>query len=201
MGKQSSTVSPHRTLRVSSACLLCALTFAAGLLFGTMLTGTAPVKAPSSQNEAPAQNQAAAQSDKLAHALDLEQQVRKNPNDVEALIHLGNVYYDIDKYQDAINAYEKALALQPGNADVLTDLGTMYRALKQFDLALQRYNTAILADPKHMNARFNKGILLLDMGRKEEAKAAWQALVAINPNATAADGVSIRTKIQQLEAQ
>ena len=194
MSQRSHSSRPSRTIRLSSAYLLAALAFTAGILFGTMLTGTSSTPTEIQQVSADTGN-------KLAHALELEELVRKNPQDVDSLIHLGNVYYDVEKYQDAVTAYEKALAVKPDNPDVLTDLGTMYRALGQLDLALARYNKAITFNPKHQNARFNKCVVLLDMGRKEEAKAAWEALVAVIPNAVAPDGTPVSAKIKQLITQ
>ena len=53
--------------------------------------------------------------------------LEKDPNDVQALIELGNDYYDAEDYTRAIEAYQKSLKLDPRNADVLTDMGVTYR--------------------------------------------------------------------------
>src|SRR4029453_6446567 len=38
-------------------------------------------------------------------------------------VQLGNLYFDAEKYDDAIKWYEEALTLQPNDVNVSTDLG------------------------------------------------------------------------------
>ncbi len=57
----------------------------------------------------------------------LEQEVLNRPENAEAWIQLGHIYYDMDKHDQAVAAYEKSLELNPNNTDMLTDLGTAYR--------------------------------------------------------------------------
>ena len=163
MSQRSNSSRSSRTIRLSSAYLLAALAFTAGILFGTMLTGTSGTRTETQQVSADTGN-------KLAHALELEELVRKNPQDVDSLIHLGNVYYDVEKYQDAVKAYEKALVVKPDNPDVLTDLGTMYRALGQLDQALARYNKAITFNPKHRTHASTRGLCFWIWGARKKPR-------------------------------
>jgi cytochrome c-type biogenesis protein CcmH/NrfG len=189
--------SPARMIRASSAYLLLAMSFAAGLLFGFTLQefnspGTA---ARQTANQASQPGYA----EVLAHALELEQAVKQNPNDPDLLIHLGNAYFDADKYLEAASAYERSLALAPNNPNVLTDLGTMYRAAGQYNKAVECYNKAIALDPQHQNARFNKGVVYLyDLQNIQEAIAAWQELLAVYPEALMPDRTPVSDKIKQL---
>lgn len=115
-------------------------------------------------------------------AKDLVNEVVDNPQNTNAWIQLGHIYFDTDKYDQAINAYEKALELNPNNADVLTDLGIMYRRINQPRKALEKFNKAITVDPKHENSRINKGIVLMnDLGDQDGAVQAWEELLEINP--------------------
>ncbi len=43
-------------------------------------------------------------------------QLKSNPNDFDTLDKIGNLYYDSQAYPQAIDYYEKALAVQPNNA-------------------------------------------------------------------------------------
>src|SRR4051794_10773601 len=52
--------------------------------------------------------------------------VQNNPNDLESLVKLGNLYFDGQQYDQSIVHYERALTITPANPDVLTDLGTAY---------------------------------------------------------------------------
>ena len=91
----------------------------------------------------------------------LMDKVRQDPNDAGAWIQLGHLNFDSNAVPEAIEAYEKALALQPDNAPVRTDLGIMYRRAKRPEEAIREFDRAIASDPKLENARFNKGIVLL----------------------------------------
>ncbi len=82
-------------------------------------------------------------NDMVESILRHEEEVRKDPNDPEAWAHLGNLYYDTGKAQQAINAYEKSLALKPGNTSVLVDCGVMYREIKNYEKALEYFAKAL----------------------------------------------------------
>jgi tetratricopeptide (TPR) repeat protein len=112
----------------------------------------------------------------------LETEVLNQPGNMEAWIQLGHIYFDTEKHEKAINAYEKALKMNPNNTDVLTDLGIMYRRTSQFHKAIEKFNKAIAVDPKHENARLNKGIVMMhDLSDREGAIRAWEDLLEINP--------------------
>ena len=155
--------------------------------------GGAPSGSPNAQQE---QNLA-----RLAgHILELEEAVRKNPEDVNAWVQLGNLYFDTGKAPQSINAYERALLLRPNDANVLTDLGIMYREAGKYDLAVESFRKATQIDPKHQNALFNRGVVLFfDLKRKEDARKVWQELLAVNPKAAAPDGKSVRDMLRDLK--
>ncbi|GKT28943.1 tetratricopeptide repeat protein, partial [Aduncisulcus paluster] len=48
--------------------------------------------------------------------------LESQPDSVNLWTKLGNLYFDTDQYANAIDAYNKSLALEPDNAHVLTDL-------------------------------------------------------------------------------
>jgi len=122
----------------------------------------------------------------------LEQQLKSNPNNAAAWLELGNLYYDSDKYQDAIRAYTQYLSINPSNANVLTDLGTMYRRAGNPTEAISSFDKAMELDPRHEHARFNKGIVLYyDVGFQDDAVKVWQELSKINPNFRTPDGRTI----------
>jgi len=126
-------------------------------------------------------------SNKVAQEInELEKGISLNPENVEALIRLGNLYFDTEQPEKAIMAYNKALELDPGNPNVLTDLGVMYRRKGQPLDAIKAFDKAIKIDPRHEAPRFNKGVVLLhDLNDSEGAIRAWQELVEVNPFARA----------------
>lgn len=153
--------------------------------------------------------QAAAVPEPSAHGLPselaarleaLEAAVRKEPDSAGNWAELGNLFFDAGRVRDAINAYERSLALAPGNADVLTDLGIMYREDKAPQKAVDCFRKALAADPRHENALFNAGVVLYtDLGRRDEAVAVWRRLLGVNPHARAPDGRTVAEMVRRLE--
>ncbi|MCG6908875.1 MAG: tetratricopeptide repeat protein [Deltaproteobacteria bacterium] len=128
----------------------------------------------------------------------LEKEVKRNPQNADAWVQLGHLYFDRDEYKKAIFAYEKSLELAPDNTNVLTDLGIMYRRSGNPRKAVELFDRVIAIDPQEQNARFNKGVVLLhDLKDKAGAIAAWEGLLEINPVAMAPNGQSVDELIQQ----
>lgn len=135
-----------------------------------------------------------------ARLSELEAAVRKDPASAANWTELGNLFFDAGRVHEAINAYERSLAIAPGNADVLTDLGIMYRENDAPEKAVDCFRKAFAADPRHENALFNAGVVLYnDLGRKDEAVAAWRRLLALNPQARAPDGRTVQEMVRRLE--
>ncbi|MBV5349942.1 tetratricopeptide repeat protein, partial [bacterium] len=107
-----------------------------------------------------------------ARIAELEQLIAKDPKNLQALITLGNDYFDANQAQKAVQTYNKVLALDPNNANVLTDQGVMFRALGFFDRALVNFEKANRIDPKHLQSLFNTGIVYaVDLKQPAKAKA------------------------------
>lgn len=129
----------------------------------------------------------------------LEGLSRKEPGNADVWINLGNLYYDLHQHEEAINAYETALRLSPGVPDVLVDLGVMYRAVRQPLKAVECFDKALAVNGAHQFALRNKGAVLhYDLGKTQEAKEAWRALLRINPNAALGDGTKLSVLLQSL---
>jgi cytochrome c-type biogenesis protein CcmH/NrfG len=110
-------------------------------------------------------------------------QLQQNPKDVATLAKVGNLYYDGQAYPQAIEYYEKALAIQPDNADVRTDMGTAYWYSGDADKAIANFEKALAVRPNHPGTLFNLGIVKWQ-GKKDPkaAVAAWEKLLATNPD-------------------
>lgn len=130
----------------------------------------------------------------------LIKQTNEQPDNGEAWTQLGHAYFDSDRYGEAIQAYEKALTIRPGDTNVMTDLGVMYRRNNDPQKAVDTFDKVLQRDPRHQQARFNKGVVLLnDFNDKEAAVAEWKKLVAMNPMAKAPSGTPLSEIIEQIE--
>lgn len=129
----------------------------------------------------------------------LEAAVRKDPQNTQALIALGNLYFDANQYPKAIEVYLRALAIDPKNPDVRTDLGIMYRAVSDYDHAVQQFREAARLSPTHKNSRFNLGVVLQhDKKDMDGAIAAWEDFLKVEPSGERAE--MARAEVRQLKA-
>jgi tetratricopeptide (TPR) repeat protein len=81
----------------------------------------------------------------------------------------------------AVEAYEKVLALNPAAAGALVNLGTIYYRQRSFELAEGYYRRAVEADPQYPLAQFNLGNLYDEQGRVKEANEHYRRALALNP--------------------
>ena len=130
----------------------------------------------------------------------LEDIVKKDPNNYQALVQIGNNNFDLGEAQKAVDAYTKALAIKGDDPNVLTDLGVMYRQLKDFQKALAAFRKAAAASPTHPQSRKNIGVVLMhDLNDPKGAIAAWEDYLRVAPNDP--DAENIRRSIEELRNQ
>jgi tetratricopeptide (TPR) repeat protein len=170
----------------------------AGMCFGIILgwiiaTQQQPARAaaPVTQvaSDTQQQSQSASASGQQAKVLDearvqqLTTILNSDPKNAGAAVQLGNTYFDAERYPEAINWYEKALAIDPKNADASTDLGVSYYYTKRTDEALKQFENSLRIDPKHTKTLLNKGIVLA-FGKQDLNAAAesWRKVVELAPN-------------------
>ncbi|MFH1287296.1 MAG: tetratricopeptide repeat protein [bacterium] len=97
-----------------------------------------------------------------------------NPNDLEILTALGNVYYDVGRWDKAVENYLKVLAIDSTDVNVRTDMGTAYKQMGLYDLAEREFKKGIEIDPKHSKAHYNLGVVYHDQGKYKETLAEWE---------------------------
>ena len=123
----------------------------------------------------------------------------KDPKNVHKLIELGDMMMDSARYNEAVDAYAKALELEPNNVDVRVDMGTCLRNSGNPDLAIKEYKKALDINPNHLNAHMNMGVVLSE--DKKDYKAAvreFEKVLSLNPNVPNAQ--AIRQNIQRLNS-
>ena len=155
-----------------------------GIILGWVLGSQQSSRAAAPVAAAPAQT-AAPQAPPLdeARVQQLKETIEKNPGNAGAHAQLGNVYFDAQRFPDAIGAYEQALKINPNDPDVSTDLGVSYFYTNRPDDALAQFDRSLKIDPKHTKTLLNKGIVLA-FGKEDLRAAAdeWKKVVEIAPD-------------------
>jgi tetratricopeptide (TPR) repeat protein len=113
----------------------------------------------------------------------LEEEAEQNPKDPEIPLKLANFLYDQRQYRQAIEWYQKTLALNPKNVNARTDLGTAYFLIGQTRQALKEYSQSLAIDPEHKPTLLNVIVVNLE-GTHDMAAArrAWDRLHDLDPS-------------------
>ena len=114
-------------------------------------------------------------------------------------IELANLYFDAERYDDAIAWYEQAVALQPNDENLSTDLGVCYYYTNQPDKALARFDASLKINPKHVKTLLNVGIVRA-FGKQDlpGATKAWEQVIALDPNG--AEGQAAKRALDTLKS-
>jgi tetratricopeptide (TPR) repeat protein len=159
----------------------------AGWIIGSQQAAPRGAAAPSSAQAAPAPTAAA--SNTRAAVLDetqvnaLKSVTEREPSNPRPRVELGNLYFDAERYDDAIKWYAEALALNPSDVNVSTDLGVCYYYTNQPDKALAQFDQSLKIDPKHAKTLLNVGIVRA-FGKQDlqGATEAWQSVIKLAPD-------------------
>jgi tetratricopeptide (TPR) repeat protein len=98
-------------------------------------------------------------------------------------VELGNLYFDAERFDQAIPWYEAAVKIAPDDVNASTDLAVAYHYVNQADRALAQLEKSLAIDPRHVKTLFNQGIVRA-FGKNDFAGAAqsWQRVVELAPD-------------------
>ncbi|RLC78827.1 MAG: hypothetical protein DRI61_09160, partial [Chloroflexi bacterium] len=94
---------------------------------------------------------------------------------------LGIVYSDQGCYEEAIEAYRKAIELDSKFAAPWNGLGNVYYKQGRYEKAIEAYRNAIELDPKYAYPWNGLGWVYYEQGRYEEAIEAYRKAIELNP--------------------
>lgn len=94
----------------------------------------------------------------------------------------GNAYLFKADYENAIAAYDAALALNPDYPNVINNKGNSLADLKRYEKEVAIYDASLALNPNDLDILNNKGIALGGLKRYEEAIAVYDAVLVLNPD-------------------
>ena len=105
-----------------------------------------------------------------------------HPHDL-ILGRLGDAYLGDKKYPEAVDAYNKAIAIDPSKAAYHNNLAQALAKSNQTDKALVEYDTAAKLEPANASTYYyNEGAVLTNMGKADDANTAFDKAIAADPN-------------------
>jgi len=129
----------------------------------------------------------------------LEDAIKKDPKDFDALTELGFLYFEQQQFDQAVAWYTKALQIKPDVA-VQTDLGTSLYNLGRIDEAIAEFRKSLAVDPTQAQALFNLGVVLMEKKNdKQGAIELFQKLVDSHPELPDID--IVRQQIETLKKE
>ena len=100
--------------------------------------------------------------------------------------NLGKAYYERQQYAEALQEFQRAIALGHPPATDYLSLGLAQMQSGKYDEALGSFTTAKQMDPALLAADYNLGILFNREGRFPDAEAALERVVAVDAEDPAA---------------
>jgi len=201
----------HRSTGWTStqAYVLAVICLFAGVVVGYLLRGSGTARASASSpqvqgqsaNPMPGGMGAPVTAEQLKRMADKQaepilNQLKVRPTDATLLAEAGNIYYDVQQFNQAIDYYNRSLQSDPNNTNVRTDMATALWYVGDADHSIAEFDRVLKQEPNKGNALLNRGIVKWQ--GKMDVKGAiadWEALLKVDPN------YPQRPRVEQLIAE
>jgi tetratricopeptide (TPR) repeat protein len=112
----------------------------------------------------------------------LQEATAAEPNKDLLWAYLGDAYRGAKKYPEAIEAYQKALAINANSGAYHNGLADAYAKSGQTDKSVAEYAAAAQAEPANAGTYyFNEGAVFTNNGKVDEAIAAFDKTIQADP--------------------
>lgn len=105
-----------------------------------------------------------------------------DPNNLELLNSLGQLYIKASDDEKALPFYEKIIKLNPVNVDAYNNMGGIYRRLKRYEESIAILNKALSFNKNNSEVKYNLGFTYKLMGKNDEACDCFEYVISENPN-------------------
>ena len=86
------------------------------------------------------------------------EKAKASPQDYEAQMSAADLYYQIQRFEDAAKFYEAAAKLKPGETEPMIKAGNSYFDGEKYEDAERWYTQALAKDPKNIDVRTDLGL-------------------------------------------
>lgn len=112
------------------------------------------------------------------------EKARQEPKNFEAQMAAGDLYYQIQRLEDAQKFYDAANKLKPEDTEPMVKLGNVNFDLKKYEEAGKWYEAALKKDPRQVSVRNDYGLTFYLRATPDIDRAIveYQASLAVDPN-------------------
>ena len=107
--------------------------------------------------------------------------IKCNPDLGEPFFYRGNAFYQLGRWEAAIDDYRQAIARRPALMQAHNNLGLALTRLGHHPLAVESLSRAVELDPDRSEPHCNLGVALFGAGRLREAVDSYDRALALDP--------------------
>ena len=108
-------------------------------------------------------------------------QIRDRELEGKIPLYEGDLLISEKRYEEALEAFNKALEINPKNEYALSNKGIALVNLGRYEEALEAFNKALEINPEDESDLLWKGFVLLSLNKYEETVEAFGKALEINP--------------------
>ncbi len=108
--------------------------------------------------------------------------LERDPMQPDALLGLGTLSLHVGVADKAAEYYGKYLEVRPDDLSIAANMALAEARSGAVDSSLKRLETILSAQPDFVIAMVTKGLVLSEMGKKEEARALWLKAEGLEEN-------------------
>lgn len=86
---------------------------------------------------------------------------KQNPNDFDAQVKAAEMYYQIQKFDGAVEFLKQANKLKPDDYETIVNLGNAYFDTSNYTEAEKSYSAALVKKPEDVNVRTDLGLTFI----------------------------------------
>jgi tetratricopeptide (TPR) repeat protein len=98
---------------------------------------------------------------------------------------LGDIYFDLGFFDEAIEEYRKAVGLGRNFADLHAKLAIAYRERGEYERAVEEFREALSCNATYIPAYLHLGVTHYMHGKLDQAIEVWQSALEADPEAKA----------------
>ena len=139
-----------------------------------------------------------------AEARGLETQIwaiwtRSDNEDVNQLMEVGSLAMAGQKFEIALNAFNRIIELAPNFAEGWNKRATLYYLMGNYPASLADIKRTLELEPRHFGALSGLGLVNVELEHDEAALAAFERALAVDPHLDSANknAEALRERIKQ----